>query len=110
MLPAKNRLKLPTKWHRNYPDAAFRTPYFKALVKKIDANSECKLGFIISAKVGKATVRNRIKRLLESLVKDSLERKDGLEIVLIIYPSAKGATNEELSLSCDQTLSKIHLR
>lgn len=110
MLPVKNRLKLPTKWNRNYPDLQFRTPHFKMLVKKIAPPQECKLGFIISGKVGKATVRNRLRRLIEGFMRENLEKPLGLDIVLIVYPSASKATNEEINVSCDQTLSKIHLR
>lgn len=109
MLPAKNRLKLPTTWQRNYSDSQLRTPHFKALIKKV-ADGECKVGFVISSKVGKATDRNRIRRLLETFLKDALTSKMSLEIVLIIYPSANKASNEELSSSINQILSKIHLQ
>lgn len=110
MLPAKNRLKLPTKWNRNYPDFQFKNPHYKILGKKITSSAEARLGFIISGKVGTATVRNRIRRILEVDFKDFLEKASGLEIVLIVYPSAKGLSNEELHTISYQTISKIPLR
>ncbi|HSX58435.1 MAG TPA: ribonuclease P protein component [Candidatus Saccharimonadales bacterium] len=111
MLPSKLRLKLPPSWNRNYPDYKVNTTLFKLIAKKISAEGSCRVGFIISGKVGKAVLRNRLRRHLERLLQKELEEAKGsLEIIIILYPAAAKASNEEIRSSLNQALSKIHLQ
>ncbi len=107
MLPLTNRLKLPVSWNRN-PDYQFRTTLFKLIAKYTENSDQPKVGFIVTTKVGKATERNRLKRKLSEYLKIRLPQlKNGVELVLILYPLAKSASNEDLSLNLDRALSKI---
>ena len=107
MLSVTNRLKLPVSWNRS-PDYQFRTNFFKLISKNTGTSEEPKIGFIVTTKVGKATVRNRLKRKLSEFIRPHLANlRVGTEIVIIFYPQASGTTNEELSASLDKALSKI---
>jgi ribonuclease P protein component len=107
MLPFPHRLKLPVTWNRRYPDRDHSTNLFKIIAKKV-STEPTKFGFIITTKVGKATVRNRLKRKLSEFIKDYLEKiEPGWEVVLIVHPAAASATDEDLSLKVNQALSKI---
>jgi len=109
MLPSKNRLKLPVKWDRNRADFQFRTDFFKLISKKVAVEEEPKVGFIITTKVGKATVRNALKRKLVASIGPHLEKLSrGVEIIFIAYPTLAKAKDEDISASVDKALSKIY--
>lgn len=107
MLPLKNRLKLPTFW-KNRPDHQIYSDHFKVLLKKVSENTDPQIGFIISAKVGKATTRNRIRRTLIRYLRDHLEKIDSqLQIIWLVSPKAAAASDEEINSSIGKILSKI---
>jgi len=111
MLPSSNRLKIPTNWSRKDPDIKLKTEFFKIIGKKNAAAKGCKIGFIISGKVGKATVRNRIRRVLANLFYPKIaEVNPNLELVLIAYPNISRATNEEISTSLNKVLPKLYFK
>jgi len=108
MLPRINRLKLPTAWSKNNSDFQLRTDLFKVLVKNTDSNQPLKVGFIISGKVGKANVRNRLRRTLSAFFYSQLDKLAlSKEIILIVYPNAAQASNEEISININKILPKI---
>ena|SRR3990167_10129929 len=109
MLPSRFRLKLPPSWNRNYPDFKTSTALFKLIGKRVADQKGTRVGFIVSTKVGKATVRNRTRRKIEALLLDHLEKSRGqLEVIIIVYPTCAKSSHEELSSSLNQALSKIH--
>lgn len=111
MLPSRFRLKLPPSWNRNYPDFKANTPLFKLVGKQVPNKKAPRIGFIISTKVGKAVIRNRIRRQLESILRASLEKSSSpVEVIIIVYPTCSQASYEELSASLNQVLPKIHLK
>ncbi len=110
MLPRANRLKIPTKWSRKEPDFQLKGEFFKIIGKKNDNAKNCKIGFIISGKVGKATIRNRIRRRLAAFFYDKLEKLDAtVEVILIVYPNIAKATDEEISTSLNKVLPKLYI-
>ncbi len=110
MLPLRNRLKLPTRWSKTNPDFQLRTDLFKIVGKNFTEEKPAKIGFIISSKVGKATVRNRLRRLLSKFFYENLSKiKGSQEIILIAFPVMAKVNNEEINSSLNKVLQKIHI-
>ena len=60
-----------------------------------NAQSSSRLGFVVSRRVGKAVVRNRIKRLLREIVRHT-PVKQGWDIVFIARVPAAGVGYKDL--------------
>jgi len=107
MLPRAYRLKIPATWNRQ-PDFQIKTELFKLIGKTNPEGKNCKIGFIISGKIGKATVRNRVRRLLSGCFYAKIDKLNPkLELILITYPNIAKASNEEISSNVDKILPKI---
>lgn len=110
MLPRKNRLKLPSPWSKTSPDFQVKTDLFKVVGKKSSSEHPVKIGFIISSKVGRAVVRNRLRRVLATrFYKDLNKIKNGQELVVVVFPAMGQASNEEINISLNKALQKIYL-
>ena len=83
------------------------TPYFNL---KIQANTEggSRFGFIVSKKIDKrATVRNRIKRVLRSCIEESLPKiKHGYDFLFILKKEAVGKSRNDLCATVSLALSQ----
>lgn len=108
MLPHKNRLKLPTPWSKTNPDFQVKTDLFKLVGKNYQGGGEVKIGFIISSKVGKAVVRNRLRRTLAGFFYKELEKiKGSQELIVVVFPAMAKASNEEINFNLNKILQKI---
>lgn len=65
-----------------------------------------RVGFSVNNKVGKAVVRNKVKRRLRASVQNRLGRLSGCQAVIAANPSAAGKSFEEL----DGELDKLFVR
>lgn len=77
----------------------------KASPNKLDF-SRC--GFSVTKDVGKAVIRNRVKRLLREIIR-ATSIKPGWDIVFIARPSASAADYHELKGSIEKLLLRAHL-
>jgi len=75
-------------------------------------DSENRIGFTVSKKVSKRAVdRNRIKRRLRALAKESLnDFKDGFDIVFIGRKSTLDIEYSEMLKSVDKCLNRLKLK
>ena len=106
MLPKTNRLNL-TKERFIRGDAQVSERYFKLVVKKGMAGGP-KVGFIVSSKVGKAVVRNKVRRTLsESVQRNLLSISKDNHLIFIAFPQASSAKKDEIEISVKKALSKI---
>jgi ribonuclease P protein component len=96
---AQNRL--------NHP-ASFTTP---SLLVKFSSNQlpYSRFGFIISKKVDKrATVRNRVKRMIRSCIEASLPQiKSGYDMLYIIRKQAADQTRDQICQEVQTTLKQL---
>lgn len=107
MLPKKHRLNLD-KERFFKGDFEENSPFFKLTAKKINSN-EAKIGFIVSGKVGKATVRNSVRRKFSEAVYKRLGNiPTGLAIIIIAFPKSASAKESELETSFELVLSKLN--
>ncbi len=68
---------------------------------------EVRVGIVVSKKVGKAVVRNKVKRRLRELVRRS--HLPPAEIMIIAQPEAAGASFQELARDLTQVMVKAGL-
>ena len=109
MLPRTYRLKDKNDFRKVYQrgkSAAY--PYF-VLYYKTNNLKQSRIGFSVSKKVGKATVRNRKKRQLRELCRQKLQFfPGGKDYIIIVRSRALGASFAQLSEQMDKAL--IHLK
>lgn len=56
-----------------------------------------RFGFITSKKVGKAHIRNKLRRQFRELIRSEIDNiKPGFDIVIVVSPKAVGATFSEI--------------
>jgi ribonuclease P protein component len=79
------------------------------VVKILPNNLECtRIGFSVTKNVGKATVRNRVKRLLKENVR-ILDINTGWDIVFIARRNIVNANYNELTVSVTKMLRRAGL-
>jgi len=119
MLPKENRLTDDYDFRRvRRLGKSYHCPFFKlALTRRKNVGTlpagrqASRFGFVISTKIDKrATVRNRIKRLLRQAIRERLEKiPAGFDFVLVVRPNIAGKSYEEICAAVDRTLSKISI-
>ena len=67
-----------------------------------------RFGISTSRRVGKAVVRNRVKRLLREILR-SQQVKEGWDIVIIARPQSSNTTYERLGKSAEDLLARAGL-
>lgn len=105
MLPIQSRLKKKRDFERVFKKGKGLREDF--LFFKIVPNNQevSRFGFIVSRKVSKkAIVRNKIKRRLRELVRETLSQiKPGIDGVIVVLPGFNGRSLRETK----QTINKL---
>ena len=109
-LPKENRLKAKKDFDNIFKNGRSIRGHF-LLIKTIGAvSSSPRVGFIVPAKtVKKAVTRNKVKRILSSMVQQNLNkiRKD-MVVLLLKMPLNKKEVKEALSKELWALISKIN--
>jgi len=81
---------------------------FLMLVADENKKSKHCFGFVVSRKISKkATVRNKIKRRLRSLIKAKMETiKKGLDVIVVAFPGAGEKSFRETEETIDALVQK----
>ncbi len=105
MLPAVYRLKERGDFRRVYQRGkSVATPYF-VMVYRPNRQNHCRVGFSVSKKVGKAVVRNRVKRRFRAAAREHMALfPAGLDVVFIVR---QGAVNASYQNICGQMVRAV---
>jgi ribonuclease P protein component len=110
MLPKEHRLTDDYDFRRvKRLGKSYHGPFFKLCLARQKVAKPARFGFVVSTKIDKrATVRNRVKRLLREAVHQRLEKiPAGFDFVFVVRPKIVGKSYAEVSAEVDQVLSKI---
>ncbi len=66
-----------------------------------------RLGLVVSKKIGKAVVRNRIKRVLREYFRNHKHKFLSGDIVLVAKPQAASLTNQELRQQIENLINRL---
>lgn len=69
-------------------------------------NQKSRIGISITTKVGKATVRNRFKRLIRETFRFSAIKDAGFDILVVVSTSFKGGALPEILTQLFQKIKK----
>ena len=93
-----------------YKGEKVQSPYFTLYYMRIKNQTVNRLGFTVSTKLGKAVVRNRVRRhLYESFRRYEPQLKTGYYMVIAAKHSAVGAQFQSISCSMGGVLKKADL-
>lgn len=111
MLPNNFRLRKRTEFSYSFKHGSFNN--FKNLNVVVFKRKDqlLRIGFSVSKKVGKAVVRNKIKRRLSAIVYSNLKQiKKGFNLIFIAKPEIVNLTFSELQKEIDFALEKCLLK
>jgi len=109
MLPKINRIKKKKDFEKIFKkkEKSFRNKLF---VLKISENKlpYTRFGFVVSKKISsKATIRNKIRRRISSVVRSQKEKlKSGLDLIIIVLPGAEKGNFSETKEATIEILQK----
>ena len=107
MLPKANRLRQKKDFKRVYQRGkSLSMPYFVLYWHK-SYQSEARIGFSISKKIGKAVARNRLKRQCRAIIKDHLANfAPKYDYILVLRQAAAKSDYNALSGQLVQAMQR----
>ncbi|QOQ39708.1 ribonuclease P protein component [Trueperella pecoris] len=98
MLPAANRLRDPADFRSAFRSGSRKANRFVVVhALTDDPEAGLKVGFTVSKKVGNAVVRNKVRRRLRHIVRNTLGEVDAQFVVVRALPQAAEASYDELN-------------
>lgn len=107
MLPREYRLKRTRDFARVRRHGRSAHSAVAVLYVLPTRSDDVRVGFSVSKRVGKATVRNRVKRLFREAARKDLARvRRGQDLVFIARAPAAGASYTEVAAAVDWLLAR----
>ena len=105
--PKANRLRLRSDFERVYKcGKLIQNQHFKIFVLANNCDTP-RLGLVVGKSLGKAHVRNRIKRILREGFRRQKQLLGDLDLVVFIKPSAAELSNQELYEGFQKSLQEL---
>lgn len=101
MLPKRNRLRKGTSFKNIYKKGRrLSNPYFTLFYLQNHKIEHPQIGIVVSNKVGKATVRNKVKRRIREIIQSELKNiPNNLQILVLTKPKISSLNFQELKKS-----------
>ena|SRR3989339_1557710 len=109
MLASRYRLKGKVNFARAEIDGKlFQSKSFGLEVFERKDNDPSRFGFIISTRISKkAVIRNKIKRIISSLLSQKIKSiNKGLDVVFLIKPAITKLTKEQIEKETNEIITK----
>ncbi|HLD92556.1 MAG TPA: ribonuclease P protein component [Patescibacteria group bacterium] len=109
MLASRYRLKGKVNFARAEIDGKlFQSKSFGLEVFERKDNDSSRFGFIISTRISKkAVIRNKIKRIISSLLSQKIKSiNKGLDVVFLIKPAITKLTKEQIEKETNEIITK----
>ncbi|MDR2711825.1 MAG: ribonuclease P protein component [Clostridiales bacterium] len=108
MLPKKYRLRQRRDFRRVYQKGRSQSfPYF-VFYNRYTGLPGFRVGFSVSKKIGKAVVRNRVKRQLREICRRHLNKfLAGRDYIIVVRSTVLQADFDKLSCQMDLALTKL---
>lgn len=108
LLAKKYRLRKNIDFRRIYRSAkSIANDYLVLYIKKNNKNSDTRIGFSISKKIGKAHQRNHLKRQLREIVRRKVNNfKSGYDLIFIARQKIKGKSFKDVEEKMESLLVK----
>ena len=97
MLNAKNRLKKRKEFAYIYKKGKKVNGQNMSVFFVPSKFPICRVGFSVSNKVGKAVVRNKVKRRLRHIMRDYVDKINNYNLVIVVYPEI---VNQDYNTLC----------
>jgi ribonuclease P protein component len=104
----EEHLKKPEQFSLVYNQGISRADRFLVLKARLNSLEYSRFGISVSKRVGKAVVRNRIRRILREILRLT-QLPPGWDIILIVRGPAAGSNYQELEKSVINLLSRAQI-
>jgi len=104
MLPKENRLKKRKDFESVFRKGKGFKEDFLVLKKNKNNLNQSRFGFLVGGRVSKkATIRNKIRRRLSSLVQKKLAKiKPGIDVIFIVQPGLENKNFAQIERTIDR--------
>ncbi len=110
MLPKQNRLKKRTEFQYSYKHGKTKNFNEFSLVCFTRKDKLLRIGFSVSKKIGKAVVRNKVKRQMRAIINNSIKNINrGYNLIFVAHNSITELSFSELSDKINIALKKCNL-
>ncbi|MBN1326639.1 MAG: ribonuclease P protein component [Candidatus Cloacimonetes bacterium] len=81
---------------------------FIVFVQRSDLENDLAVGIITNKKIGKAVIRNKVKRRVRSFLRQNVSELKGIKLIIKAKPEAARASWQEICLNLGKLLFELN--